>query len=319
MSHENNFSTDIRDATIAISNHPGHTQDQPAAQKTVTRPPSRSISDMPLMVWRDAAERLTEWVVKRLVVHYQGFGSQEASVFIRRHFRRDYFNQRPLWLHPVSRDNTSKWFLIEVKHRCDTPAERAAVNWQAATGWYEELKRRGFRPLLLDSDNGNSFELLVLLSEKISSQRVLTFVEHLVSDHADRGLPKAPDIMPNGADIASSWRGTERWRLLGLDSSNMVATRIWGGDRWLEGNAAIDVILATTGDSPELITADSTGSPGQSQPLAGSVVQFARYLLDERIDPEVVEEVALLWDEKHNRTPSDEQQIRQMVRGFVRG
>ena len=143
------------------------------------------------------------------------------------------------------------------------------------------------------------------------------FVQDLVSDHADRGLPHTPDIMPSRGDIDASWRGTKRWRLLGLDSSNQIATRVWGGDHWLEGNAAIEVILATTGDSPELITADSTGSPGQAQPLAGSVVQFARYLLNERIDPEVVEEVALLWDKEHNQTPGDEQQIREVIRGLA--
>ena len=319
MSNENTFNTDLRDTTIAITNHPCRSHDQPAAPKPTTRPPSRSIADMPIMVWRDAAEQLTEWVVKRLVVHYFDFGSQEPSVFIRRHFRRDFASEGPLWLHPVSRDNTSKWFLIEVKHRGNDPAERAAVNWQAAIGWYEELQRRGFRPLLLDPGNGNSFELLVLLSEQVSSQRVLTFVENLVSDHAARGLPQAPDIMPNLADIAASWRGTKRWRLLGLDSSNLVATRVWSGDRWLVGKPAIEMILGTTGDSPELITAVSSASSGQAQPLASSVEQFARYLLDERIDPEVIEEVALLWNNEHNQTPGDEQQIREIVRGLVRG
>jgi hypothetical protein len=44
------------------------------------------------------------------------------------------------------------------------------------------------------------------------------------------------------------------------------ATRVWDGERWLEREPAIEAILATTGDPPELISdaEDSVGSTGQA-------------------------------------------------------
>jgi hypothetical protein len=148
---------------------------------------------------------------------------------------------------------TSQWFVIRVNHQCDDPKEKVRVNWQAASGWYEELKRRGFRPLMLDNNGGEDIEIIVLLTEHVPALEVEEFVERFVSDYASRGLAQRPDLWPNRADIGGKRGYEEGWRVFGVDESYRYCTRVWNGERWLEREEAIEAILATTGDSPELL------------------------------------------------------------------
>ena len=213
--------------------------------------PRRSMLDSPAFAWQAAADRLTEWIERRMVVHPGVYGSYDPPFTIRRHFRHEW-QTHTIWLRPVSPQGTSEWFVIAVNHQCDDARQKAVVNWQAASGWYEELQRRGFTPLMLDSNGGEDIELLVLLTEEIPSSRVMEFVRRLVSDYAARGLAQAPEFMPNQADIAGDY-SRKGWRVFGQDESYRYCTRVWNGERWLEREEAIEAILARTGDSPDLI------------------------------------------------------------------
>jgi hypothetical protein len=207
--------------------------------------------DMAAFAWRKAADRLTEWLVRHMVVHGDVYLSYEPPFTIRRHFRHD-FNVHMIWLRPVSPQGMSKWFVITVNHPCDDAKQKALVNWQAASGWYEELRRRGFRPLLLDSNGGEDIEIVVLLTEEIPAQKVSEFVRQFVGDYAARGLTQTPEFMPNPVEIKGEY-GREGWRVFGQDPSYRHCTRVWNGERWLEREEAIEMILVTPGDSPELI------------------------------------------------------------------
>jgi hypothetical protein len=207
--------------------------------------------DTPALAWQAAADRLTEWMVNRMVVHPDVYGSYDRPFTIRRHFCHEW-QTHAIWLRPVSGEGMSKWFVITVNHQCDDAAQKAVVNWQAASGWYEELQRRGFNPLLLDSNSGEDIELLVLLSEEVPASKVMEVVKQFVSDYSVRGLTDAPDFMPNQADIENDL-GRKGWRVFGQDPSYRHCTRIWNGQRWLEREEAIEAILATTGDSPSLV------------------------------------------------------------------
>lgn len=213
--------------------------------------PCRSMLDYPAFAWQNAVDRLTEWLVKHMVVHCDVYLSYEAPFTIRRHFRHD-FNVHMIWLRPVSPYGMSQWFVIRVNHQCDDPKEKVRVNWQAASGWYDELKRRGFTPLLLDSNGGEDIEIIVLLTEHVPAPDVKEFVERFVSDFAVRGLNQPPEIMPIQADIAGDY-SRKGWRVFGVDESYRYCTRVWNGERWLEREEAIEAILATAGDSPELL------------------------------------------------------------------
>ena len=214
--------------------------------------PFRSMLDYPAFAWQNAVDRLTEWLVQHMVVHGDVYLSYEPPFTIRRHFRHD-FNVHQIWLRPVSYVGTSQWFVIRVNHQCDDPKEKVRVNWQAASGWYEELKRRGFRPLMLDNNGGEDIEIIVLLTEHVPAPEVKEFVERFVSDYASRGLAQRPDLWPNRADIGGKRGYEEGWRVFGVDESYRYCTRVWNGERWLEREEAIEAILATTGDSPELL------------------------------------------------------------------
>ena len=186
-----------------------------------------------------------------MVVHRDVYLSYQAPFTIRRHFCHD-FNVHMIWLRPVSPLGTSQWFVIRVNHQCDDPKEKTRVNWQAASGWYDELQRRGFKPLMLDNNGGEDIEIIVLLTDLVPAPEVKDFVERFVSDYATRGLDHAPEFMPNQADIAGDY-SRKGWRVFGVDESYCYCTRVWSGERWLEREEAIEAILATTGDSPELL------------------------------------------------------------------
>ena len=212
--------------------------------------PFRSMLDYPAFAWQNAVDRLTEWLVQHMVVHGDVYLSYEPPFTIRRHFRHD-FNVHQIWLRPVSRVGTSQWFVIRVNHQCDDPKEKVRVNWQAASGWYEELQRRGYKPLMLDNNGGEDIEIIGLLTELVPASEVKEFVERFVSDFAARGLIQAPEVMPIQADIAGDY-SRKGWRVFGVDESYRYCTRVWN-ERWLEREEAIEAILATTGDSPELL------------------------------------------------------------------
>jgi hypothetical protein len=207
--------------------------------------------DYPAFAWQTAVDRLTEWLVKQMVVHGDVYLSYEAPFTIRRHFRHD-FNVHQIWLRPVSPFGMSQWFVIRVNHQCDDPKEKVRVNWQAASGWYEELQRRGCKPLLLDNNGSEDLEIIVLLTELVLASEVKEFVERFVSDYAARGLAHRPDFMPDRADF-DRYPSRQGWRVFGVDESYRYCTRVWNGERWLEREEAIEAILATTGDSPKLI------------------------------------------------------------------
>jgi len=207
--------------------------------------------DYPAFAWQTAADRLTEWLVNNMVVHADVYLSYQPPFTIRRHFCHD-FNVHMIWLRPVSREGMSTWFVIRVNHQCDDPKEKVRVNWQAAAGWYEDLQRRGFTPLLLDNNGGEDIEIIVLLSDMVPASEVKEFAERFVSDYAARGLTDAPEIMPIQADIDRNLN-RKGWRVFGVDESYRYCTRVWDGERWLEREEAIAAILARTGDSPELL------------------------------------------------------------------
>ena len=219
--------------------------------------PRRTMLDMPAIAWQDAADRLTEWIVTWMVIHPEVYMSYDRPFTIRRHFCHEW-DTHDIWLRPVSPKGMSKWFVITVNHQCNDPTRKAVVTWDAASGWCEELKSRGFNPLLLDSNGGEDIEVLVLLTEEIPASQVMEFVQGLVSDYAARNLAQTPEFMPNQADIDSD-RSRKGWHVFGQYPGSWHSTRVWSGERWLEGEPAIEAILSISGDSSELITGCKDG------------------------------------------------------------
>ena len=153
-----------------------------------------------------------------------------------------------LGIHSVSRDGTSRWFAIDVdRHDEDDLSVTAEGNFVAARGWYTELQKLGFDPLLMDSNGKGGFHIWVVFEEPMRARSVRAFVDDFVSDYPQRGLDNVPDLFPgtHGSNQLGSWL-----RLPGRHHTRDHYTRVfndqsWDDQRWLEGHDAIDRILAT--------------------------------------------------------------------------
>jgi hypothetical protein len=161
-------------------------------------------------------------------------------------------------LHSTSPDNTSKWGGVDLDwHGPDSTTPE--VNLAAALGWYEQLRGKGFRPLLTDSNGAGSYHLVSLLREPVPTPRVFYFLKELVSDHSRYGMTAAPEVFPKQARL----RGKPgkpaygNWlRLPGRHHTRDHWSRVWDGSRWLDGDPGIDFILSLDGDPAPLIPED---------------------------------------------------------------
>ncbi len=247
-------------------------------------------------------------------------------------------------LHAISADSTCRWFLIDIDQHGNDRAALAEANAKAAFGWDAELRRRGFHPLLLDSNGCGGFHLLVIFAEPVASHRAHAFATQFVQDYAARGLAQPPEVFPKQPDVNEQRRYGNWARLPGRHHTRNHWTRVWDGSAWLEDQAAVDAILKVTGDSPDLIPSvvPSRGhrvGVGAARPqyvsaygtddwldiLQGkepgnrhqSLLQLAGFLLGKRLPPAVVEELCVIWNEARNDPPREEEHVRQTVRDLV--
>jgi hypothetical protein len=173
--------------------------------------------------------------------------------------------------HTTSLDNLSHFGTIEVDNHGpgSTPA---AVNEAAALLWYEELRRRGFHPLLWDSNGAGGYHLDLLLAAPVETPRLYWFLRRLVADHQQRGLPATPecfpkqprlDPRPDGRGCCGNWV-----RLVGRHHSRDCWAKVWSGERWLAGEEAVEFILGLAGDPAALVPPEPARPPQAPTPLA---------------------------------------------------
>jgi hypothetical protein len=320
--------------------------------------------------WQQHAERLAHWTEERLVNRTDAYGSYLplgsrkagksnnytaptnkdlrvpgalASHIIVDHYL-GYDQGSLIGLHAISPACTCKWFVIDIDQHGEDKTKLAEANFQAALGWYGELQRRGFHPLLLDSNGAGGFHLLVIFSTAVASQGVHAFATQFVQDHTARELAQIPEVFPKQPDVNEQRRYGNWWRLPGRHHTREHWTRIWNGTKWLDDKAAVDVILGSTGDPPEVIPAETVNRPrrvgvGGPRPrnassydsddwldiLQGtgpgsrhdSLLRLAGYLLGKKVSPPVVEELCVIWNEARNDPPREEEHIRQTVKDLV--
>lgn len=324
--------------------------------------------------WNWHAERLARWTQERLVNRTDVYGSYLSpgrrtagksnnytapanrdyrlpgalsTAIIEEHYR-GIDQGRLIGLHAISAESTCKWCLIDIDQHGEDEAALARANVNAAIGWYDDLKLNGFHPLLLDSNGRGGYHLWVVFSAAIASQRVFAFANQLVRDYKDRGLAQVPEVFPKQPDV-NAQRPYGNWaRIPGRHHTRDHWTKVWDGTDWLEDQAAVDAILAVTGDPPELMSSvigsqdtSRAGRVGVGEPrpryesaygcddwldiLQGkepgsrhqSLLQLAGYLLGKRLPPPVVEELCVIWNEARNNPPREEEHVRQTVQDLV--
>jgi hypothetical protein len=173
-------------------------------------------------------------------------------------------------LHTTSPRNTCCWGATESDVHSDagddvaTPEAILAAN----TAWYRRLLDSGITPLLTGSNGRGGVHLRVLLSEPVSSELMFYFLHWLVRDHTYFGLPTTPEVFPKQARLNSS-RPFGNWlRLPGPHHTRDYYSEVWDGERWLEGHAAIDHILATEPGHPDRLWHAMHIEPGDVASLA---------------------------------------------------
>jgi hypothetical protein len=172
-------------------------------------------------------------------------------------------------LHTTGPENTSRWGGVELDHH-GQGGNSPEANRAAALAWYGELRGRGFRPLLTDSNGDGGYHLRFLLTEPAPTPRVFAFLKWLVADHAAHRLSAAPETFPKQPAVTEGGRGQYgNWlRLPGRHHTREHWSRVWDGARWLEGEKAVEFLLALPGDPPDLVL------PYLGDGLAGRVAAY---------------------------------------------
>jgi hypothetical protein len=126
------------------------------------------------------------------------------------------------------------------------------ANERAATVWYKLLVSFGFHPLLIETSPGG-YRIFVLFAERIQTSIAYVFMHWVQRDWRAQGLLAVLEVFPKKPIIGIS--EYENWvRLPGPNPRHPGHyTRVWSGTEWLRGHAAIDAIIALTGDDPGLI------------------------------------------------------------------
>jgi hypothetical protein len=178
-----------------------------------------------------------------------------TTAILRRHFAADD-RRDVIGLHSTSTTNTSLWGALDIDWHGPT-STAPGNNSRAAQAWFARLRSQGFHPLLVDSNGQGGFHLWILLASAIATPRVYHFLRQLIADHRDYGMTAPPEQFPKQPEVRPQQNGKPgfgNWlRVPGRHHTREHWSRVWDGSRWLDGTSAIDVILALTGDSPDLI------------------------------------------------------------------
>jgi putative DNA primase/helicase len=231
--------------------------------------------------WIRNAPRLAEWAGARLVNRRDAYGAYRREEEIGKEYQRQdgskgtlgeqltlkerltpsilirHFRAtgRPaiIGLHAASADNLSLWGALDIDFHGPT-STAPEINQRAASWWYGVLVRHGFRPLLTESNGKGGYHLRVLLAEPIPGDRLFLFLKSLTADHGQLGFAKAPEQFPKQPDVRQCKKGFGNWlRLPGRHHKRPYWSRVWDGERWLDGAEAVAFILSLTGDPAQLV------------------------------------------------------------------
>jgi hypothetical protein len=246
-------------------------------------------------VWANRAPELARWAWEHLINRTDVWGSYYIShgpdgpetvsytapavkdrgkVYLSEGVLRRHFAGRSIiGSHSTSAENTSKWGAVDIDWHGDESPD-PEILWRAALAWYSRLWLLDLNPLLTDSNGRGGLHLRVLFNGPVPTEIVYAFMNWLVSDYAAFGLPAAPEVFPKQPHIDFGHYGN--WlRLPGRHHKRAHWSRVWDGDsgRWLEGHAAIDLLLSHRGVSPDLIPAEALAyrEPARARSAAGVV------------------------------------------------
>jgi len=173
-------------------------------------------------------------------------------------------------LHP---DGTCRMGVVDIDRHDDRGSREA--NERAAIALHDRALGMGLSPILEDSDGKGSFKLWIAFGEPVPAGSIRRLLRSLVRDWKATGLASEPEIFPKQDALAPGGLGNFV-RLPGRHHSREHWSRIWGGNRWLEGGEAARRLLATPGSKADAIPAEfRSGSATRPAIAATATTQAA--------------------------------------------
>jgi hypothetical protein len=229
--------------------------------------------------WRKYARKLARWAWTHLVIRTDRFGTQRTLAdgtiervtewaltiaLLIQHFAAGIRSgaDRILGIHVSAPDETCRWVAIDIDKHGD---ESAADNLRFARRILKRARRAKLTAVLIDSSGGQGgYHLWILLAQPIPMSDARRLVLWLARGWERFGLPRRPDLFPSNDRLTGQRCGS--WlRLPGRHHKRAVWSRIWSTSTrtWLEGEAAIDALLALRGRPVDVaaIVPESFGRP----------------------------------------------------------
>jgi hypothetical protein len=226
-------------------------------------------------VWHQHAPALADWAMERYVnrtdilgnyfvstnVKYGPIGSTVPTTrhdpltrdLLLKHFRATA-TDHVIGAHAIAPNNTSKWIAIDLDiHGANPDPDLAKKLLAAALDWHAVLSLRGFHPLLTDSNDKGGLHLICFLKEPVPTDKANAFIRNLTCNYQFYGLPKEPEYYPRQVAVTDKNPCGYWLRIEGRHHSKPHWSKVWDGNKWLEGAEAVAYLLALTGDSPECI------------------------------------------------------------------
>jgi hypothetical protein len=214
--------------------------------------------------WRERHEELVDCAMRLWVVRTDRHGrygtkgpytaNELTAGILRGHFRAKR-REDVAGLHTTCiRDGVSysKWGAAEIDAHDGQDADPTA-NWEYALRLHKRLAALGFRVILTDSDGKGGYHVRILFNGWVETRKLFAFLQSLVAD-APAGVHV--ETFPKQECIIDSDGQCGNWlRFFGRHYKRDHWTRVWdaGWSDWLEGDRAIDAILAHDGEDPALL------------------------------------------------------------------
>ena len=143
-------------------------------------------------------------------------------------------------LHSTSPDGTCRWVVWDIDQHDDFNPQLAERNEQAATELYYRLERKGFRPILENSNGRGGYHCWLIFSRPADVAAVYSFAQAMIEGLGDiETFPKQPQLTGKGF---GNWM-----RLPGRHHSYNHWSKIYhrqGG--WMDGTESINELLGVS-------------------------------------------------------------------------
>jgi len=212
--------------------------------------------------WRENAGRLADFVLRNMVNRHDAFGRYRpleqreqgkclveraplTAELLERHFQGKE-EADLVGLHVVDQDRRCRWVALDFDNHAKLD-EVAKVNLDDAIAIFRKAESVGLKPLLIDSDGGGGFHLLVVFERPIASVTAFRLAAWLAE-----GVDCKPESFPKGEKLDPEQLGP--WlRLPGRHHTNEHWSRVWNGESWVAGVDAIELIGGHTPADPDAI------------------------------------------------------------------